>query len=195
MVKILRLLVLALATFAGGGALSAPVAEESTNGTSSDLEPDAHTPSIPGNVRGAKEIDLLAQAAREERGGKVHPLDEAANLVSPLVPKVLSSGLKDGDESITRMVKLVLKDKKARDIFSFKVLRARIMVARRKTFQKMAMKGVLPKHYRKALLSRVSRRNEEGILNADRQADAYEQFFSYAKRNPEKVATGAKKVD
>ena len=88
MVKIFSLLALAVVVSACGNALSAPVSEESTKETPSDL--DAHAPSISKNIRGAEEGDALDSHDSEERVNSFTKLgDDAADMAMPFLAKAV----------------------------------------------------------------------------------------------------------
>ena len=90
MVKIFRLITLALVMSVGGGVLSTPVAEDSTNDTTSDLDPDVHHSSTAKNIRVAEEEDTFDSHDSEERApNNLH--DELANFATPLLAKASSS--------------------------------------------------------------------------------------------------------
>ena len=93
MVKIVSLLALALVVSASGSALSAPVPEESTKETPSDL--DANTPSKSKNIRSAEEgdgPDSHDSHDSEERGFSFwNVADDAADMAMPFLAKAASN--------------------------------------------------------------------------------------------------------
>ena len=189
MVKIFRLLTLALVMSAGGGVLSLPVAEESTKGTTSDLDTGARTPSTSGNVRGADGFDLLGQDGGEERGaGNMDNLVEGvASRLPKLPPLKVSVGQADD------MVTQALKTKSRLDRFNIRVQRAKWMMDKKSTIALMHERNVSPRHVQKALLLRVKKSDKDGLLASavakqtyKEEAEAIEKEFAALVRKVEK---------